>query len=285
MEATEHCADEHRSFGPDTKQGSSETIAASEEVGPGGLKRIAWIRSVGIYFDCICLAALWFFPGLIHNVRAGNFSSVRHASDLIASLADTNWLLLLVCTPVPLITLRFFCKVVMGMPTPGEFLCGYASVSDGSLVVRSLQNVGIALCQYVVVCVSLLGAPLCAILAAFPPLWLLTLPHNWPQYLASFAEVRWVFILGCPVLTAYLIVYFPSLFLRPKSAVHFESLIDRLCRMKVVCQNCFSLGSSRSAVHAVEPVSDSLANKTVEPNRRAWGIWRYRIGGMFTKND
>ncbi len=175
VEATEHCADEDGSFGSDTKQGISGTIAAS-------------------------------------------------------------WLLLLVCTPVPLITLRFFCKVVMGMPTPGEFLCGYASVSDGSFWVRSLQNTGIALGQYVIVCVSLSGAPLCAILAAFPPLWLLMLSQCAPW----FAEVRWVFILGCPVLTAYLIVYFPSLLLRPKSAEHPESLIDRLCRMKVVRQNRFS---------------------------------------------
>lgn len=119
-------------------------------------------RAIGLWFDCFCLVLLWFLPAVFEDFLSGlgvHKHGFSHETKAVSSAA-LYWLL---CTPLPIISLRFICKFVMHTPTPGEMLCGYTIKSTGNAVFALVQNFGLSLSQYLIV----LMAGLLAVVPAF----------------------------------------------------------------------------------------------------------------------
>jgi hypothetical protein len=117
-------------------------------------------RAIGLWFDCFCLVLLWLLPAAFEDFFSSlgaSKHSFGHETKAVSSAA-LYWLL---CTPLPIISLRFICKYVMHTPTPGEMLCGYTSKSTGNAVFALVQNFGLSLSQYLIVLLA-------GLLAVFP---------------------------------------------------------------------------------------------------------------------
>lgn len=110
-------------------------------------------RAIGLWFDCFCLVLLWFLPAVFEDFLSG-FGAHKHGFSHETKAVSSAALYWLLCTPLPIISLRFICKFVMHTPTPGEMLCGYTSKSTGNAVFALVQNFGLSLSQYLIVLIT-----------------------------------------------------------------------------------------------------------------------------------
>jgi hypothetical protein len=123
-----------------------------------GKTDIAVKRAIGLYFDLLCVVVLSLSPFVVHLLVNRHVFDGGFGATIQSEFAAAAWLLLALFTPVPLISLRFFCKVVMRMATPGEMLSGYSSVSkpSASYFVRVTDQLCFAFFQYVIVFIGVI---------------------------------------------------------------------------------------------------------------------------------
>ena len=200
-------------------------------------------RAVGLMFDLTCLYVLWFVPAIVHGISDPRFwdDQIRHK--MLTSFSGAAFLLQAVGTPFPLITLRFFCKVVMRIQTPGEMLSGYSSVSKQTGWRSILNNTCFAFWQYLMYLFSHLFAFFVPGLIASMVAVIPNVQHSpWPVLALAFIGV----------IVAYFstLIWLLSRWYKPSSSSGLEAGVDRLSNMLVVARSAgaVEMGGSAGAV-------------------------------------
>lgn len=194
-------------------------------------------RAIGLWFDVVCLLLLWCMPDIMRLCLFRPSDPALLGSGYGADFRAPFSIVEFLCTPIPLISLRFFCKSIMRSPTPGELLSGFSSVSGGKRLVGAIQHVAFAICQYLVFSVAAALAMLPAQGASSLACLLFV---NWsPLILGGAVAITFAFILFSVMRAAFI----------PFGDGNLEGAIDRLLRLKVV-----SLGEERHI--SIEDKSD-----------------------------
>ncbi len=186
---------------------------------------VAVKRGIGLLFDWICLVALCSGPLMLHQLTNKVLLSDEMLGHANAAFGGSVILCALTWSPLPLICLRHFCRVILRQSTPGEMLCGYFTTTEGAKGSNIVQQTGFALVEYLAVIVSLLVAFIPAAVMAlicFQFLFAVSGPR-FEAFVASFL----CFEIGYTVLML-------SLVFTKVRADGLESIVDRICGLRVV---------------------------------------------------
>lgn len=223
-------------------------------------------RAVGLMFDLTCLYVLWFVPAIVHGIGDPRFwdDQIRHK--VLTSFSGAAFLLQAVGTPFPLITLRFFCKVVMHIQTPGEMLSGYSSVSKQAGWRSIFNNTCFAFWQYLMYLFTHLFAffvpgLIGALVAVIPNVQHLP----WP--------VLAVAVIGVIFAYFYALIWLLSLWYKPSNSSGLEAGVDRFSNMLVVARGAAAADVSHNV--STSKVAQSEAQPEVGPEnadeeQKAW---------------
>lgn len=186
---------------------------------------IAVKRAIGLYFDLLCIVVLSLSPFVVHLLANRHVFDGGFGATVQSEFAAAAWFLVALYTPIPLISLRFFCKVVMRMETPGEMLSGYSSVSkpSASYFVRVTDQFVFALYQYVIVFIGFIVASACVSLMHLDGLLSL---------LSGESVLLHVVVVG--MLESVLLIAMLAGFLEPKNSMMLECGFDDMCGLTVV---------------------------------------------------
>lgn len=178
---------------------------------------------MGLCFDCLCVFLLAVLPLFFHwlNNRHDFVNGLGGLAD--SAYAAVPLLLFSLFSPLPLLALRFVCKTVMKMSTPGEMLCGYSSLATEGGLAGALQQLGLALCQYMLIVVSLVIGSYIAVAPAEAVLTRL-LPAGWTWLVAL---VDWILI-------GVWQLFFLSVIYSPCSAQELACGIEKLAGLRTV---------------------------------------------------
>ena len=188
---------------------------------------IGFRRGIGLLFDELCLMALWSLPMYIHGL---DFAAVAHGglnTFLNSQFDGALFLMQSIGTPIPLMSLRFFCKVVMRMRTPGEVVAGYSCISERPGASSLFRQLTFAFAQYVCLGISLAAA---ALVAAVVTMIVMVFPRL-ASIIVSLGEIPEIIVCATLVLAPYLITL-GSLFKQTDGQL--ESRVDKLCKVSVV---------------------------------------------------
>ncbi len=186
---------------------------------------VAVRRAVGIVFDVACTWFICLVPAIVHCVADSPRFTSNVQRFIQSPFANGHWVWALIFSPLPIICLRFVCKVLMRSRTPGEMLCGYSAVSTGSVYHGWLQQIGVAIWQFLLVALSI------------PMIWLPVATSV--QFSMCLLVLLTIFALPIalvvPIMTFFVtLVYWMSLFLQPKNEGTLETKCDLFCRVRVI---------------------------------------------------
>lgn len=180
---------------------------------------------MGIVFDFACTWFICLVPLIVHLIADSPRFTSNFERFIRSPFADGGWVWALIFSPVPIICLRVVCKVLMRSRTPGEMLCGYSAVSTGPAYYGWLQQIGVAMWQFVLVALSM---PMICLPVATSVLFCMSL-------LVLLSIFALPLVLVVPVMTFFIIlIYWMSLFLKPKEAGTLETNYDLFCGVKVI---------------------------------------------------
>lgn len=209
-------------------------------------------RAVGLIFDLTCLYVLWFVPAIVHGISEPRFWDDQIRNNVLTSFSGAAFLLQAVGTPFPLITLRFFCKVVMRIQTPGEMLSGYSSVSKQKGWRSILNNTCFAFWQYLMY--------LCSHFFAF---FVLGLMGALVFVVPSVQHLPWpvlaLAVIGVIIAYFYALILLLSVWYKPDSSAGLEAGVDRFSNMLVVARGASAaeVGGSAGAAEVSHSASSS----------------------------
>ncbi len=201
---------------------------------------VALKRGIGLSFDCLCVFLLAVVPVLVHYFTdARQFDPAVLLPEAAQHYTGSFLLAASLCSPLPLISLRFFCRIVMRSRTPGELLCGYYPVSKNAGPVTLVQHLSYGFFQFVM---ALAALSLSTVVAALSAATLASKLEGLITF--GYVELGAVFILVyCPCAILVLSVFFEH---PPDSG--YESGFDELCGLKVVEDSWFHLDSADQSV-------------------------------------
>jgi hypothetical protein len=216
---------------------------------------VAIKRGVGLSFDCLCVLLLAVIPVFVHYFTdARQFNPDVLLPDAAQHYTGSFLLFASLCTPLPLISLRFFCRIVMRSRTPGELLCGYYPVSKNAGPLTLVQHLSYGFLQYVM---ALAAVSLSTVLAALSAATLASSLAGLITF--GYVELGAVFLfVYCPCAILVLSAFFEH---PPHSG--YESGFDELCGLKVVEDSWFHLDSADEPVAKLAGCgeeSDSFGN-------------------------
>lgn len=237
---------------------------------PGSGLRALWSsqpvhvkRAVGLIFDLTCLYVLWFVPAVVHGISEPRFWDDQIRNKMLTSFSGAAFLLQAVGTPFPLITLRFFCKSVMHIQTPGEMLSGYSSVSKQAGWRGIFNNTCFAFWQYLIYLFS-----------HFFAIFVFGLMGVMVFVVPNVIQLPWPFLTAAVVVVIiayfYALIWLLSLWYKPSSSSGLEAGVDRFSNMLVVAHSVSTSEVAQSVAQSeVGPDNAENEPRELEPAQRA----------------
>lgn len=187
-------------------------------------RSIGYKRSIGLMFDLFCIFCLSFLPFLYHGFWSWSKLAGLGGGHIPPEFTTAMLLLTLLNSPLPIMSLRFFCKFVIHSQTPGEMLCGYTPICTKRGPAALGSHMGYALVLWLSTTVASTVAGLIFGLGLMPIM---------PLLKESSLVTPFVIVLS---LAVYLYVYVlvQARFFKPKFTDRLESGMDKLCSMQVV---------------------------------------------------